>query len=480
MKLYTRIALTFTIAFSVVLMISYLLVFYFAQQIIFNENRSNLIKFDNYLVNIIDENKDELMTRPEGERLSFLADKIYPYIKDNTLVTYKIMDDQGHAYLSNSRYSDLMDPDTIKKNNIDLFKNKITDPDQLSSDVSVNSFRYEGSEYYYIDSSYSVTPQYTVYIQAVKNLDDSLMFMTVLYALLIILMLISLAAIILLGIYGTKRSLKPLIEIADTARDITENNLNVRIKQTGNNDELDQMITSLNQMISQLESAFSVQKQFVSDASHELRMPLTILQGYYDILNTWGKDDPKIQQEAMDSMETEIKNMQTIVDDLLLLTRLENKYYSEQFKRVDLSQSLKKACQECEMIDPDHHYTVTADQSCPVHCNPGLIAQALRAVLDNSIKYTPPGGTIALSCSCEDDLCRVAIADTGIGIPEKDLENVKKRFFRVDSDRSRNTGGIGLGLSIIDSIVTLHKGTLAIESTPNNGTQVIMTFPKDR
>ncbi|MGL6292076.1 sensor histidine kinase, partial [Eubacterium aggregans] len=347
----------------------------------------------------------------------------------------------------------------------------------LPEDVNVDSFSLDGSEYYYLGFSYTVSDDYTIYIQVVKNLDDSMMFMTILYVIQVILMCVSVGGIILLGIYGTKRSLKPLIDIADTAKKITENNLNIRIKETGNRDELDQMILSLNQMISQLEGAFEMQKRFVSDASHELRVPLTVIQGYTDILKTWGQDDPEVTAEAIHSISNEVTGMKVLVEDLLTLSRLKNRYYSEGFESLDMPSLLMKQYEEWQMIDSGHEIRLGENVPCRLRCNKGLMIQAIRGVIDNSVKYTPVGGTITLSCTTTPGECIIKIADTGIGIPADALQNVRKRFFRVDSDRSRMTGGSGLGLSIIDNILVLHHGTLRIESTLGQGTTVSLCLP---
>ncbi|ALU15071.1 two component system histidine kinase [Eubacterium limosum] len=471
MKLYTRIVLFFVLAFSILLIISFVMVFYFSQQIVLNENRSNLIKFNSYIINVIKENEEALLSLPTNSRLDFISEKIYPNVKDNTLISYKISDNYGDVYLSSEGVEDLLNQDNFSEYNIDLFKLHIDNPaDQTEDNVAVDSFRYNKTEYYYLGSSYLVSDDYTIYIQVVKNLNDSFVYMTALFSIQIAISIVCLAIIIFIGIYGTKRSLKPLIEIAETAKNVTENNLNTRIKETGNDDELDQLIKSLNQMIGQLESAFDAQKQFVSDASHELRIPLTVIQGYSDILSSWGKENPQLLEESVDSINEEIQNMKKLVEELLLITRLENNYFTQKFEPADLGELVTKVYNECEMIDSTHSFELTRADRCLVKCNESLILQALRALADNSMKYTPAQGKICFSCTETANRCILSVSDTGIGIPESELENVRRRFFRVDSDRSRETGGTGLGLSIIESIVKLHRGELVIESTLGQGT----------
>ena len=230
-KLYTRIVLFFVLAFSILLIISFVMVFYFSQQIVLNENRSNLIKFNSYIINVIKENEEALLSLPTNSRLDFISEKIYPNVKDNTLISYKISDNYGDVYLSSEGVEDLLNQDNFSEYNIDLFKLHIDNPaDQTEDNVAVDSFRYNKTEYYYLGSSYLVSDDYTIYIQVVKNLNDSFVYMTALFSIQIAISIVCLAIIIFIGIYGTKRSLKPLIEIAETAKNVTENNLNTRIK----------------------------------------------------------------------------------------------------------------------------------------------------------------------------------------------------------------------------------------------------------
>ncbi|MEG0680279.1 MAG: ATP-binding protein [Eubacterium sp.] len=479
MKIYTRIVLFFVLAFSVLLVISFIMVFYFSQQIVLNENRSNLIKFNSYIINVIKENESAILELPVEERLNFISAKIYPNIKDNTLISYKISDNHNNVYLSSDSVDELLKQDNFKEYNIDIFKLHISNPADNEENVNVDSFRYNKNEYYYLGSSYFVSDNYTLFIQVVKNLNDSFVYMTALFIIQIAISAICLVAIIFLGIYGTKQSLKPLIKIAETAKNITENNLNTRIAETGNNDELDQLIKSLNQMIGQLESAFDAQKQFVSDASHELRIPLTVMQGYSDILSSWGKTNPELLDESIESINEEIKNMKKLVEELLLITRLENNYFLQNFKSVNVSKLFEKTYHEFIMIDSGHHFVLDTNQNCIVNGSEALILLALRSLIDNSVKYTKTGGTISLTCIKTNDHVILSVTDTGIGIPENDLSNVTRRFFRVDDDRSRETGGTGLGLSIIDSIVKLHRGTLKIKSVLEKGTTIEIVLKRE-
>jgi len=479
LKLYHRIVMFFILALTVVLTISFLMVFFFSRQVIFNENEATMVRFQNYVGNTIEENNALLLGLPNEERLKVISEKLYPYTKDNSLIAYRLSDNDGNIFQSSVLLSDILVPENLDKYDIDFFKFNSNSADTNNQIITVDDFRYNQNEYYYLGSYYALDDGDIIYIQIVKNLNDSYVFMTTLYILMVTISILSLIAIVIIGIYGTKSSLKPLIEISETAKNITENNLNLRLEETGNNDELDQLIISLNQMIQKLESAFENQKRFVSDASHELRIPLTVIQGYNQILKDWGKTDPQLMDESIEAIGDEVQGMKKMVEDLLLITRIENNYFDEDFELLDLSNSLDKIYHESSMIDPDHDYRMESCDQSFVRGNESLLVQAIRGLIDNSRKYTPKGGTISLGCKASDQNTNViTISDTGVGIPANELEKIKERFYRISRDRSRETGGSGLGLSIIDSIIAIHHGKLVIESQLNEGTTVSIFLKK--
>lgn len=479
LKLYHRIVLFFILGLTLVLIISFLMVFFFSQQLILNESEGTMVRFNNYVVNIIEENRLDLLNAPSDERLKIISEKLYPYIKDNSLIAYRISDNEGHLYQSSELLNDILISGNLDSYDIKSFAFSYEDNDANNEMIAVDAFRYNQIEYYYLGSYYLLGDGNTIYIQIIKNLNDSYIFMRTLLMLMVGISILGLIAIVFIGIYGTKSSLKPLIEISETAKNITEHNLNIRMEETGNKDELDQLIISLNQMIGKLESAFDAQKRFVSDASHELRIPLTVIQGYIDILADWGKNEPQLRDESIESIRDEIQGMKKMVEELLLIARIENNYFRENFELLDLSCLLEKIFFECSMIDPDHEYIMESCETAYVLGNEGLLIQALRGIIDNSRKYTRSGGRITLNCKNRDLINNViTIQDTGIGIPPFELEKIKDRFYRISPDRSRSTGGSGLGLSIIDSIVTIHNGKLIIESQFSEGTRVSVTLKK--
>ncbi|MGV8906979.1 MAG: sensor histidine kinase [Acetobacterium sp.] len=479
LKLYHRIVLFFILGLTVVLTLSFSMVFFFSQQLILNENESTMVRFNDYVVNTIEANRSLLLSLPNNERLNVISEKIYPYVKDNSLITYRLSDNGGNLYQSSELLNDILVPENLDEFDMDFFEFSFENVESKKQLIAADAFRYNQIEYYFIGSYYVLGDGDIIYIQIIKNLNDSYVFMSTLYALMIGISVLSLIAIIFIGIYGTKSSLKPLIEISETAKNITENNLNIRIEETGNKDEIDQLIISLNQMIQKLESAFENQKRFVSDASHELRIPLTVIQGYTHILGDWGKNDPQLMDESIEAITEEIQGMKKMVEDLLLITRIENNYFDDDFILLDVAALLEKIYYESAMIDPDHHYFLETGKQLFVYGNEGLLIQAVRGLIDNSRKYSPEGSAITLSCEIFDhNTTVIAVGDAGLGMEISQLEKIKERFYRISSDRSRETGGSGLGLSIIDSIINIHHGELLIESQVNEGTTVSILLKK--
>ncbi len=479
MKLYTRIVIFFTGVFFIVFLLAFILLFFFSQTLIQQVNRENLYNFNRSIVNIIEENKNEILTMPESERLPHVAALIEPIVKDNNQIEYKLSDNKSNIFRSSISVEAVIDPNNFESSR-SIYKYFITNSSQFFSSSSANDIdiiHYNRTEYNYIGLTCELNEDYQINIQSIKSLKDIYTFMNILYIIQIIICLVVFGLVVIIGIYGTKATLRPLIEIADTARHITENNLNTRIQETGNDDEIDDLIKSLNQMIEKLEKAFDSQKQFVSNASHELRLPLTVIKGYADILSDWGANDESLRKEALKAIREEIDNTQNLINSLLKLTRIENTFAKESLTRCDIGKAITKDAEELSHIDKHHHYHLQVERDCFAIVNIDLVKQAFRAVTDNAIKYTPKGGDILIGCAKGKNEISISVKDTGIGIPESDLDKVTSRFYRVTDSRNNDIEGNGLGLAIVKDIVNLHGGELSLKSDGKTGTSVTMTFP---
>ncbi|GHU67375.1 two-component sensor histidine kinase [Clostridia bacterium] len=276
------------------------------------------------------------------------------------------------------------------------------------------------------------------------------------------------------------RLLAPITYIANTAEQLSEQNLSMRINVAGTQNELRNLAMMVNGMLDRIESAYNRQKQFVSDASHELRTPIAVLQGYADLLARWGKDAPDVRDESIQAIQNETRSMKELVENLLYLARHDKgtlKLNPEPFSSVEL---IQETVRETALIARGHHIETGGLEDCTLTADRSAIKQALRIFVDNAVKYTPTGGYVSLSCRVEDRMCSITVRDTGVGISKQDLPRIFDRFYRADSSRNTQAGGHGLGLSIARIIVTSHGGKLHVKSKPGSGSAFTIALPLKR
>ena len=273
------------------------------------------------------------------------------------------------------------------------------------------------------------------------------------------------------------RLLAPIGDIADTARQLSEKNLSTRINVAGTQNELRNLAVMVNGMLDRIESAYNRQKQFVSDASHELRTPIAVLQGYASLLDRWGKDAPDVRDEAIAAIKNETQSMKELVEDLLFLARHDKRTLKLEPEEFSASELIMETVKETELIARSHKVETGKVQDCTLYADRSSVKQALRIFIDNAVKYTPPGGTVNISCDTANGQCGIAIRDTGMGIRKEDLPRIFDRFYRADQARNAQEGGHGLGLSIARIIITSHGGTINVRSKPGTGSTFTMWLP---
>lgn len=343
--------------------------------------------------------------------------------------------------------------------------------------LSGSSNLYETSGELFIKNfPVSENGQIIAYVQIAQNMHIPYGFLETLLKWMAISGAAGIAVSFLTGWMVSKNMLKPINKIIRTVSEIESTDLSNRIEVPSSDDELSQLSITFNEMLDRIEDSFIKQGRFTADASHELRSPLTVIQGYIGMLNRWGKRDEKILQESIDAIQSETYNMTYIMERLLFLARGDNGSQivgKEEFNAGEMLCELEK---ETHLLAPERDISFRFESQIPVYGDEKLIKQMLRAVLDNSIKYTPAEGHIELICCRNKDRIVFKISDTGIGIPREDQEHIFERFYRVDKARARKTGGSGLGLSIVQWIVQVHEGKIEIESTEGKGTAVTITM----
>lgn len=272
--------------------------------------------------------------------------------------------------------------------------------------------------------------------------------------------------------------LKPLKDMTTTVKQIKGNELKARLDTGVAKDELKDLAITFNEMMDRIEVFVERQKQFASDASHELRTPVAIIQGYTDMLNRWGKDDPKILEESIQSITQETTNMKNLLEKLLFLSRSDKNTLKVNMQNTDLSQICKDVLKETSFIDDEHDLLSKIEDNVTLTGDPELIKELIRILIDNALKYTPEGGSVTLGCAMTKKNIVLSVKDTGIGIPKEHISHLFERFYCVDEARTKTTGGTGLGLAIANQICTTHQAKIFVNSTVNKGTEFIVFFSK--
>lgn len=290
-----------------------------------------------------------------------------------------------------------------------------------------------------------------------------------------ILLIISFGFFLFIGNHLVHKLLKPIKDMTDCVKAINGTSLN-RLDTNVAKDELKDLALTFNEMLNRLELYMNQQKQFVSDASHELRTPIAIIQGYTEMLERWGKDDPAILEESINSLSQETANMKDLLEKLLFLSRSDKKTLKVDKEPFNLSDLCYEVIKETGFIDDEHDIVSKITDNVFVPGDRGLIKELIRILMDNALKYTPEGGTITLGCNISKQNVILSIQDTGIGIAREHIPHLFERFYRIDEARNKSTGGTGLGLAIAEQIVKVHGAQISVTSEINQGTSFLIFF----
>ena len=239
---------------------------------------------------------------------------------------------------------------------------------------------------------------------------------------------------------------------------------------TGDQD-LQSLEIAINNLLARMRESHRQQDRFVSDASHELRTPISVIQGYVNMLDRWGKEDEQILDESIEAIKNESENMKNLIEQLLFLARGDSGRNTLHFEDFDLTETVKDVWEESIMIDEKHVYQFEGKEQITVNGDMSMIKQSLRILVQNAAKYSKEGDGITLKSKIEDGRPCYVVQDEGIGMAESEVIHVFERFYRAGSARNSAEGGSGLGLSIAKWIVDAHGGTIEILSRPEFGTR---------
>ncbi|MGE7947055.1 sensor histidine kinase [Lysinibacillus sp. NPDC093688] len=314
------------------------------------------------------------------------------------------------------------------------------------------------------------------YIQVIHPLSK---FQSLMHYLLTTMLIAGLGALLLsasIGYYLANYLMKPLRTLRSSMKTVMDKGFNEPIQLTyTSHDEIGDLLKMYNTMMNELQISFAQQQQFVADASHELRTPIQAIEGHLSLLKRWGKDDPEILEESIDTSLTEIARMRKMIEELLELARREEKDIDCEADAVAVIESV---IEETRLLHPEARITLSNDEEIGrIFITENALSQIVRNIIENAIRYCEitPQIQISLAVSGKEMLLR--IEDNGIGIVEENIPFIFDRFYRVDEARNRQIGGTGLGLSITKMLLEKYNGSVEVKSEKNVGTVFFMKFP---
>jgi two-component system heavy metal sensor histidine kinase CusS len=293
----------------------------------------------------------------------------------------------------------------------------------------------------------------------------------------------------LVGYQIARHGIRPVEEMATTARHISSTNLQERIRPEGYPFELASLASTFNQMLDGLEESFERISRFSADIAHDLRTPVNNIRGEAEVSLARARSADEYR-DVIESCLEEAVRLSDLIGDLLFLARAESPLTHLRRERVDVGELLGGVCEYYEASAADGGVSLTtavAEEPVIAELDRTLLQRAVGNLVSNALAHTPPGGAVVLGTGIDrsnKDLSnpdfstiRIEVSDTGVGIPAEALPRVFDRFFRVDSSRSQASGGTGLGLAIVQSIMLLHGGNAEITSHPGQGTRVTLHVP---
>ena len=321
-----------------------------------------------------------------------------------------------------------------------------------------------------------------VVAQSLDNVDNTI------HQLQILFIFIGLVALLLIGLASRKVidiGLKPLAEVETTAESIAGGNLSARLPDAKPDTEVGRLVSSLNQMLTRIEGAFSAQtesenrlRRFVADASHELRTPLTAIRGFAELNRQGAVQGKEATNELIVRIEKESMRMGALVEDLLLLARLDQSRELEK-NPVNIRSAVEEVVASARAAGPEHPISISIpDGDIYILGDGNRVHQVIANLLANARTHTPVGTAISVVVTQDDNGTSISVTDKGPGLSNQDQERIFERFFRADPSRTRTTDeGSGLGLSIVDAVMRAHGGRVSVTSKLGEGATFTLFFP---
>ena len=297
---------------------------------------------------------------------------------------------------------------------------------------------------------------------------------------LILVVAVAMPAFILFATLGgywiAKKAFKPLEDIISTADSINEaSDLSARIDVPSGSNEFIRLAKTFDQMFTRLEQSFEAEKQFTSDASHELRTPISVIKGACEYALKYD-ETPEERQETISMIHRQAVKMSGLVSQLLSMTRLEQGTEKANFEKINLTELTKSICTEQAYADRNVYFDAKNEISAFVDTT--LITRLIQNLIDNAVKYGKADRHVWVSITENEHEIQLSVKDDGIGIPIEEQSKIWQRFYQVDASRTGDNG-TGLGLSMVQMIAEIHGGYMSLESEPLKGSKFVLHLPKN-
>jgi heavy metal sensor kinase len=313
-------------------------------------------------------------------------------------------------------------------------------------------------------------------LMVITSLDRLYESLSELRGLLLLIVPISVLAAALGGWFMARRALRPVRQITSTAAAISSTSLNRRVPVGTSADELSELANTFNEMIARIDATFRSMQQFVADASHDLRTPLTVVQMELELL-LMGNKSGQDTHDALERSLIEIDRLNRLAADLLLLARADAQQLTLNRRAFRLDELLMECIGQLKGLAEARQvaFHIDIDQPVEIEADEVLLRRAIVNVVDNALTFSPPYSSVRIHLQPEERRVRIDIVDTGSGIPEAELPRIFDRFHRGDTARS--TKGTGLGLAIVRAVVEAHAGTVSAQSMLGSGTTITFLLP---
>ena len=406
---------------------------------------NKIINNENTYINIFDKNKKLIYTTSSMKS------------KSNSSIVFYQEDELEGYYFINDNY-------IFIKNNYGQYSEKTPFRDSGATNCLVFTEKLKLNEEY-------------VYVQTIYTLDQEMLIIKSIFMVVLIIDITSILIIITIGSRYSRKMLIPIDKMISTVKNISANDLDTRLDVVKSYDELKDLAETFNDMLDRIQCSYENQRQFASDASHELRTPIAVIQGYANLLDRWGKDNNEVLEESIEAIKSESENMKDLIEKLLFLARGDKGTQKLEKKNFYINELIDEIIKETRLIDATHEIINENNEMIEINADPKLIKEALRIFIDNSIKYTQDGGKIKINSYLQQNKVMITIEDTGMGIAKEDIPNIFERFYRADKSRTKGTGGTGLGLAISKWIILSHNGNIEVKSVVDVGTKIIVYLP---